>query len=404
MPSCVLAYSGGLDTSVILGWLQEEGYEVHAVYVDLGQPCEDRQAILKKAQDCGAKSAQIVDAQEELCRDFAFPVMQWQAKYEGVYLLGTSIARPLISKVCLQVAREVGADAYAHGATGKGNDQCRFQLAAEALNPSIKLIAPWRMEKFRQRFPGRSEMIAFCNQKKIPVKASVAKPYSSDENCLHISYEAGQLEDLNVNGVDLVEFGMVTPPERAPDKAEPVTISFLSGVPVAVNGQQLSPLQIVKTLNQIGGRNGIGLVDMVENRFVGMKSRGVYEAPGMTLLYTAHRLVEQLTMDRDLMHLRDQLAPVVAESVYYGFWYAAKLDALFAFIRQAQQPVTGEVKLNLYKGNMIVAGRSSPNNLYDEGIATMEGGGSYNQTDAEGFLRIQGLPSRVQGRVTPRSY
>jgi len=404
MPSCVLAYSGGLDTSVILGWLQDEGYEVHAVYVDLGQPCEDRQAILKKAKDCGAKSARIVDAQEELCRDFAFPVMQWQAKYEGVYLLGTSIARPLISKVCLQVAREVGADAYAHGATGKGNDQCRFQLAAEALNPAIKIIAPWRMEKFRQRFPGRTEMIAFCDQKKIPVKASVAKPYSSDENCLHISYEAGKLEDLNVNGVDTVEFGMTTVPQKAPDKIESVTIAFTAGMPVAINGQQLSPLQIVKTLNQIGGRNGVGLVDMVENRFVGMKSRGVYEAPGMTLLYTAHRVLEQLTIDRDLMHLRDQLAPVVAESVYYGFWYAAKLDALFAFIREAQKPVTGEVKLNLYKGNTIVAGRSSPNNLYDEGIATMEGGGSYNQTDAEGFLRIQGLPSRVQGRVTPRKY
>ena len=404
MPSCVLAYSGGLDTSVILGWLQEEGYDVHAVYVDLGQPCEDRQAILKKAQDCGAISARIVDAQEELCRDFAFPVMQWQAKYEGVYLLGTSIARPLISKVCLQVAREVGADAYAHGATGKGNDQCRFQLAAEALQPSIKIIAPWRMEKFRERFPGRTAMIDFCNQKNIPVKASVAKPYSSDENCLHISYEAGKLEDLTVNGVATVEFGMTTPPQQAPDKVEPVTIAFHEGLPVAVNGQQLSPLQIVKTLNQIGGRNGVGLVDMVENRFVGMKSRGVYEAPGMTLLYTAHRVVEQLTMDRDLMHLRDQLAPVVAESVYYGFWYAAKLDALFAFIRQAQQPVTGEVKLDLYKGNMIVAARTSPNNLYDEGIATMEGGGSYNQTDAEGFLRIQGLPSRVQGRVTPRKF
>jgi len=404
MPSCVLAYSGGLDTSVILGWLIEEGYDVHAVYVDLGQPCEDRQAILQKAKNCGAKSARIVDAQEELCRDFAFPVLQWQAKYEGVYLLGTSIARPLISKVCLQVAREVGADAYAHGATGKGNDQCRFQLAAEALNPAIKLIAPWRIEKFRQRFPGRSEMIAFCNQKNIPVKASVAKPYSSDENCLHISYEAGKLEDLNVSGVQLVEFGMVTPPQKAPDKAEAVTVAFESGVPVAVNGQKHSPLEIVKTLNRIGGRNGIGLVDMVENRFVGMKSRGVYEAPGMTILYTAHRLVEQLTMDRDLMHLRDQLAPVVAEAVYYGFWYAAKLDALFAFIRQAQKPVTGEAKLNLYKGNIDVAGRSSPNNLYDEGIATMEGGGSYNQTDAEGFLRIQGLPVRVQGRVTPRKF
>ena len=404
MPSCVLAYSGGLDTSVILGWLQDEGYDVHAVYVDLGQPCEDRQAILKKAQNCGAKTSQIVDAQEELCRDFAFPVMQWQAKYEGVYLLGTSIARPLISKVCLQVARKVGADAYAHGATGKGNDQCRFQLAAEALDPSIKIIAPWRIEKFRQLFPGRTEMIDFCNQKNIPVKASGAKPYSSDENCLHISYEAGKLEDLNVNGVETVEFGMTTPPQQAPDQVEVVTIAFVAGVPVAVNGQQLSPLQIVKTLNQIGGRNGVGLVDMVENRFVGMKSRGVYEAPGMTLLYTAHRTLEQLTIDRDLMHLRDQLSPVVAESVYYGFWYAAKLDALFAFIREAQKPVTGEVKLNLYKGNIQIAGRKSPNNLYDEGIATMEGGGSYNQTDAEGFLRIQGLPSRVQGRVTPRQY
>lgn len=404
MPTCVLAYSGGLDTSVILGWLIEEGYEVHAVYVDLGQPCEDKQAILQKAKNCGAKSSRIVDAQEELCRDFAFPVLQWQAKYEGVYLLGTSIARPLISKCCLHVAREVGADAYAHGATGKGNDQCRFQLAAEALSPSIKLIAPWRIEKFRQRFPGRTAMIDFCAQKNIPVKASVAKPYSSDENCLHISYEAGKLEDLNVNGVETVEFGMVTPPQKAPDKAEAVTVAFHQGVPVAVNGQQLSPLQIVKTLNQIGGRNGIGLVDMVENRFVGMKSRGVYEAPGMTILYTAHRLVEQLTMDRDLMHLRDQLAPAVAESVYYGFWYAAKLDALMAFIKDAQKTVTGEVKLNLYKGNLEVAGRSSPNNLYDEGIATMEGGGSYNQTDAEGFLRIQGLPYRVQGRVTPRQW
>src|SRR4029079_311735 len=256
MPSCVLAYSGGLDTSVILGWLQEEGYECHAVYVDLWQTCEDRQAILKKAQDCGAKSAQIIDAQEELCRDFAFPVMQWQAKYEGVYLLGTSIARPLISKCCLQVAREVGADAYAHGATGKGNDQCRFQLAAEALNPSIKIIAPWRIEKFRQRFPGRSEMIKFCDQKKIPVKASVSKPYSSDENCLHISYEAGKLEDLSVNGVELVEFGMTTTPRQAPDKTESVTIGFEAGVPVTIGGVRKSAAEMVLELNKIGGRNG----------------------------------------------------------------------------------------------------------------------------------------------------
>lgn len=404
MPSCVLAYSGGLDTSVILGWLQDEGYEVHAVYVDLGQPCEDRQAILKKARDCGAKSSQIVDAQEELCRDFAFPVMQFQAKYEGWYLLGTSIARPLISKVCLQIARDLGAVAYAHGATGKGNDQCRFQLAAEALNPAVEVIAPWRIEKFRKLFPGRTEMIAYCDKNNIPVKASVSKPYSSDENCLHISYEAGKLEDLNVNGVELVEFGMTVSPRKAPDAVEEVTIAFEKGVPVSVNGKTLSPLEIVKTLNTIGGRNGIGQIDMVENRFVGMKSRGVYEAPGMTILYTGHRVIEQLTMDRDLMHLRDSLAPVVAEMVYYGFWYHAKMDALLAFNKETQKNVTGEVKLALYKGNVMVAGRTSPNNLYDEGIATMEGGGSYNQTDAEGFLRIQGLPGRVQGRITPRPY
>jgi argininosuccinate synthase len=405
MPSCVLAYSGGLDTSVILSWLiEDQGYDVHAVYVDLGQPCEDREAILAKARKIGARSARIIDAREELCRDFAFPVLQWQAKYEGVYLLGTSIARPLIAKVCLQVAREVGADAFVHGATGKGNDQCRFQLAAEALQPAVRVVAPWRMEEFRRRFPGRSEMIAYCREKDIPVKASTAKPYSSDENCLHISYEAGKLEDLAVNGVELVDFGMTRSPRQAPDEVENVTVAFQSGVPTKVNGEPLGAFAVVDRLNTLGGRHGIGRIDMVENRFVGMKNRGVYEAPGMTILYAAHRLVEQLTMDRDLMHLRDRLSPEVAEMVYYGFWYHAKLDALMAFIRQAQQPVSGEVRLGLYKGNLLVAGRSSPNSLYDEGIATMEGGGSYNQTDAEGFLRIQGLPGRVQARVWPRKY
>jgi len=402
MSKCVLAYSGGLDTSVILGWLIDEGYDVHCVYVDLGQPCEDREAILEKARKIGARSARIIDAQEELCRDFAFPVMQWQAKYEGMYLLGTSIARPLITKVCLQAARDVGAEEFVHGATGKGNDQCRFQLAAEALNPNIKVIAPWRMEKFRKIFPGRTEMIAYCQEKNIPVKASVAKPYSSDENCLHISYEAGKLEDLSVNGVELVEFGMSVSPKDAPDEVENVAIEFTSGVPVKVNGDAMDAFEVVAWLNDIGGRNGIGRIDMVENRFVGMKSRGVYEAPGITILYEAHRLVEQLTMDRDLMHLRDRLAPEVAEMVYYGFWYTAKMDALMAFIREAQKPVTGRASLQLYKGNIIVNGRSSPNSLYDEGIATMEGGGSYNQTDAEGFLRIQGLPGRVQARLRKR--
>ncbi|MEE3364038.1 MAG: argininosuccinate synthase [Planctomycetota bacterium] len=404
MPSCVLAYSGGLDTSVILGWLKDEGYDVHAVYVDLGQPCEDREEILEKAHNQGVVSAQIIDAQEELCRDFAFPVLQWQARYEGPYLLGTSIARPLISKVCLQVARDVGADAYAHGATGKGNDQCRFQLAAESLDPGVQVIAPWRIERFRNLFPGRTEMIAFCQEKGIPVKASVEKPYSSDENCLHISYEAGLLEDLEQNGVELVEFGMTVSPREAPEDGETLEIAFESGVPVSIDGQSFSPLEMVKELNTRAGRNGVGRIDMVENRFVGMKSRGVYEAPGMTVLYEAHRLVEQLTLDRDLVHLRDRLAPEVAEMVYYGFWFCPKFDALLAFIRQAQQPVTGSVTLKLYKGNISVDGRRSPNSLYDAEVASMEGGGSYNQDDAEGFLRIMGLPARVQGAVAPREY
>ncbi len=331
-------------------------------------------------------------------------MLQWQAKYEGIYLLGTSIARPLISKVCLQVAREVGAEAYAHGATGKGNDQCRFQLAAEALEPGVKIIAPWRIEKFRDKFPGRKEMIDYCDAKKIPVKASISKPYSSDENCLHISYEAGKLEDPAVDGVSIVDFGMTVSPQQAPDKVEQVKLGFERGVPVTVNGEKKSPLAMVETMNQIGGRNGVGRIDMVENRFVGMKSRGVYEAPGMTVLYAAHLALEQLTLDRDTVHLRDRLAPEVAEMVYYGFWFVPKMDALMAFIREAQKPVTGEVTLGLYKGNVMVQSRTSPNSLYDAAIASMEAGGSYNQTDAEGFLRIQGLPSRVLGRVRPRKY
>ena len=404
MPACVLAYSGGLDTSVILGWLQDEGYEVHCAYIDLGQPCEDRQAILQKAEKHGAASSQIVDAREELCRDFAFPVLGWQAKYEGIYLLGTSIARPLIAKKCLQVAREVGATAFAHGATGKGNDQCRFQLAAEALEPAIEVIAPWRNKKFRDKFPGRTEMIDYCDAKQIPVKASIAKPYSSDENCLHISYEAGKLEDPATDGMSVVDFGMTVSPQQAPDQVEEVTVGFEQGVPTSINGAKKSALEMVEQMNQIAGRNGVGRIDIVENRFVGMKSRGVYEAPGMTALYAAHLAIEQLTLDRDLVHLRDRLAPEVAEMVYYGFWYAPKMDALMAFSREAQQPVTGQVTLGLYKGNVLVRGRTSPHSLYDAEVASMEKGGSYDQTDAEGFLRIQGLPGRVSGRVRPRKY
>jgi argininosuccinate synthase len=277
-------------------------------------------------------------------------------------------------------------------------------LAAEALDPTIEVIAPWRIKAFRDAFPGRTELIAYCEQKNIPVKASTAKPYSSDENVLHISYEAGRLEEMDVNGIELVEFGMGVSPQEAPDQIEEVTIGFSAGVPATLNGKPVNALEMVEGLNEIAGRNGVGRIDIVENRFVGMKSRGVYESPGMTVLYDALMYIEQLAMDRDLEHLRDRLAPEVAELVYYGFWYTPKLDALMAFIREAQQPVTGEVTLQLYKGNIMVAQRSSPNSLYDEEIATMEGGGSYNQDDAEGFLRIQGLPSRVQGRVRPRQF
>lgn len=399
MTVCVLAYSGGLDTSCMLGWLIDRGYEVHAVYVDLGQPGEDRQLMKDKAIKIGAKSVRMIDAREELCRDFAFPCLMWQAKYEGPYLLGTSIARPLISKKILEVADEVGAEVYAHGATGKGNDQCRFQLAAEALRPSIRVYAPWRTKEWRDSFPGRTEMIAYCQERNIPVKATAKKPYSSDENALHISYEAGELEKLDICGVDLVDFTMTVSPQQAPDTPEDVTIGFEAGIPVAVNGKRCTALEVVSLLNEIGGRNGVGRIDIVENRFVGMKSRGVYEAPGMTLLYEAARHIEQLTLDRDLIHFRDTLSPMVAEMVYYGFWFTAKMNALKAFINKSHEVVTGEITFRLYKGNMQVLRRSSPNSLYDEGIATMEGGGAYNQDDAEGFLRIQGLPYRVQGKV-----
>ncbi len=405
MTACVLAYSGGLDTSVLLRWLIDKNYDVHAVYVDLGQPCEDRQAIMDKARKLGAKSAELIDAREELVRDFAFPALMWQAKYEGIYLLGTSIARPLISKVCVEIAKKVGADVYVHGATGKGNDQCRFELAAAALEPNIKVYAPWRDPEFRKAFPGRSEMIAYCEANNIPVKATVKKPYSSDENVLHISYESGVLEHLNVCGVESIDFGMTVSPQQAPEAGEEVTIDFEQGVPTKVNGKGMSALDIVTTLNTIAGRNGVGRIDIVENRFVGMKSRGVYEAPGMTVLYFAALQIEQLTLDRDLIHLRDRLSPEVAEMIYYGFWYCAKMDALSAFIRESHKYMTGSITLKLYKGNMIVVSRSSANSLYSESIATMEGGEEdYNQTDAQGFLRINSLPIRVQAKSRKRSY
>ncbi len=400
MASVVLAYSGGLDTSVIVKWLVDEGYTVHAVYIDVGQPCDDIEQVKKKAAQSGAADCHVVDKKEELCRDFAFPSIQWDTKYETVYLMGTSVARPVITKGCLEVAKKVGATAFAHGATGKGNDQCRFELVANSLWPGIEVIAPWRIQRFREKFPGRTEMIAYSEENNIPVKATKAAPYSSDENCLHVSYEAGVLEDPEIEGVTIPEYQMAVLPEHAPDKSEKVTVAFEDGIPTGINGKTIeSAYELVNLANEIGGRNGVGILDMVENRFVGMKSRGVYEAPGMALLYEAHRQLEQITVDRDLVHLRDRLAVDVSELIYNGFWYSRKLDALMAFIKEAQRHVTGEVALRLYKGNMIPLSRKSPFSAYSEEIATMEGGGSYNQDDATGFLRIQGLPLRVQSRT-----
>lgn len=400
----VLAYSAGLDTTVIAYWLKEQGHEVHAVYVDVGQPGEKADVIKSKANAAGVKSLHIVDVKEELCRDFAFPCMQWQAYYERTYMMGTAIARPIITKACMQIARELKADAFVHGATGKGNDQCRFQLAAEALDPSVKIIAPWRLQTFRDQFPGRQEMLAYCDEKGITMKSTVNKTFSCDENCLHISYEAGPLENLATFGLSAPSYRMTVMPQDAPDQVEEIKISFEKGVPVKINDIARSPFEIVNEANIIGGRNGIGLIDIVENRYMGMKSRGVYEAPGMTVLFAAHRYLQEITLDKKTLHFCEKLLPEFSELVYNGFWYSRKMDLLLSINTGVQEYVTGEIVLNLYKGNIQVVSRQSQNSLYDDALASMEGGGTYNQADAGGFLAIEGLPLRVEGRVTPRKY
>ena len=322
-------------------------------------------------------------------------MFQAGAIYEGQYLLGTSIARPLIAKRMVEIARTENADAIAHGATGKGNDQVRFELAAAALAPELRVIAPWREERFRKQFPGRSEMIAFAKANGIPVEATAQKPYSMDRNLLHISYESGVLEDpwLDASSPELrAMYKLSVAPEDAPNEPEYVEVEFHRGNCIAVNGKSSSPLEVVQTLNKLGGKHGIGRVDIVENRFVGMKSRGVYETPGGTILHFAHRQMETLTMDREVMHLRDSLIPKYAELVYNGFWFSPEREALQALITETQREVSGLVRLKLYKGNIIVAGRKSPKSLYDPRIATMEGEGSaYDQTDATGFIRLNAL-------------
>ncbi|MCX6799284.1 MAG: argininosuccinate synthase [Candidatus Diapherotrites archaeon] len=395
----VLAYSGGLDTSVIVKWLADKGYDVVAVTVDVGQK-EDLN-LEKKALASGAKKFVLKDIKKDFVEKGVFQCIKADAKYEGRYLMGTSIARPFIMKALVEVAEKEGTNLIAHGATGKGNDQCRFELTAYALMPDAQIIAPWRDESFRALIPGRKEAIEYAKKHGILVSATVEKPYSTDENIAHKSNEAGVLEDPWKESEDYM-YKLLVPAEKAPDKPEFITIGFEDGMPVSINSKKHSSVELLDKLNEIGGKHGVGLLDMVENRFVGMKSRGVYEAPGATILYAAHRDLEGLTMDRDLMHLRDMLAPRYAELVYYGYWCGREFQALNALVDASQKGVTGEVKVKLYKGSCMPVARKSPYSLYDESIATMERGGSYNQNDATGFLRIQGLPARVQSKVNKK--
>src|SRR2546423_41863 len=396
----VLAYSGGLDTSVILRWLKENyRAEILAFRGDLGQE-EELAGLDQKALGTGATKCVIDDLREEFARDFIFPMMQAGAIYESQYFLGTSIARPLIAKRMVEIAHAEKADAIAHGATGKGNDQVRFELTAAALAPELQVIAPWREERFRKQFPGRTEMIAFAKANKIPVEASAEKPYSTDRNLLHISFESGLLEDPWFDASSKKMRGMYklsVAPEDAPDESEHVDLAFENGNCVQVNGKKLSPLGVMQTLNKLGGKHGIGRVDIVENRFVGMKGRGVYETPGGAILHFAHRQMETLTMDREVMQLRDSLIPKYSALVYNGFWFSPEREALQALVIETQRDVTGVVRLKLYKGSIIVAGRKSSKSLYDSKIATMERGASaYDQDDATGFIRLDALRLKVR--------
>ena len=400
----VLAYSGGLDTSVLLSWIKEKYHaEMIAFCADIGQE-EELRGLDKKAMKTGASRLYIDDLSAEFARDFIFPMVQAGAIYENQYFLGTSIARPLIAKRMVEIARLEKAEFIAHGATGKGNDQVRFELTAAALAPELQVIAPWRDADFRAQFPGRAEMIQYCADKKIPVEASAKKPYSMDRNLLHISYEAGVLEDPWLDAFAPANKGMFklsVSPEDAPDKPEYVTLDFERGNCVAVNGKALDPLGVMKALNKLGGKHGIGRVDLVENRFVGMKSRGVYETPGGSILHFAHRQMESITMDREVMHLRDSLIPKYSELVYYGFWFSPERLALQALVTESQKDVTGTIRVKLYKGNIMTAGRKSPVSLYNPHIATMEADPTkaYDQSDATGFIRLNALRLKVAAQV-----
>ena len=389
----VLAYSGGLDTSVMLRWLKEQyGCEVVCYCADVGQG-EEMDGLEAKALATGASKLYVEDLREEFVREYVWTAVKANAVYEGVYLLGTSLARPVIAKRQIEIARKEGADAVAHGATGKGNDQVRFELTYYALEPDIKVIAPWREWEFK----GRSDLIAYAQEHKIPVTATHEKPYSTDRNLMHVSYEGGILEDPWAEAPENI-FQLTKSPESAKDQAEYVEISFDKGEPVGLNGQQMNPVSLLETLNKMGGEHGIGRVDLVENRFVGMKSRGVYETPGVTILLAAHRALESITLDREVMHLRDSLGVKFAESVYYGFWFAPEFELLRETVDATQRKVTGDVRVKLYRGNTITVGRRSPYSLYSEKLATFEADSVYNQRDAEGFIKLNALRLRQRNR------
>ena len=387
----VLAYSGGLDTSVILKWLAEKyDAEIIAYVADVGQG-EDLDEVEEKAIKTGASKVYIENLTEEFVSDFVFQAIKANAIYEGVYLLGTSLARPLIAKRQIEIAQEENAFAVSHGSTGKGNDQVRFELTYYALDPDIKVIAPWREWDLNSR----TALIDYAKKNGIPVPVTTEKPYSCDRNLLHISYEGGILEDP-WNEPPENMFEMTVSPEKAPDEPQYIDIDFEKGIPTKIDGKELNPFQLLDTLNKIGGANGVGRVDLVENRFVGMKSRGVYETPGGTILHVAHRALESLTMDREVMHLRDSLIPKISELIYYGFWYSPEMDMLSSAIDESQKNVTGTVKLKIYKGNIIIAGRRSPYSLYQEDLATFEEDSIYNQADATGFIKLNALRLSVQ--------
>lgn len=387
----VLAYSGGLDTSVILKWLASEyDSEIVAYVADVGQE-EDLEEVERKAWDTGASAVFIEDLREEFARDYVFPAVSAGAVYEGSYLLGTSIARPLIAKRQIEIAEREGAFAVSHGATGKGNDQVRFELTFHALNPGIKIIAPWREWNFKSR----TDLVNYARENGIDVSATAEKPYSCDRNLLHTSYEGGILEDPWAEPPEDM-FEMTVSPEAAPDEPVYVEIRFEKGIPVAVDGKDFSPASLLSGLNDLAGRNGVGRVDMVENRFVGMKSRGVYETPGGTVLHAAHRALESITMDREVMRLRDSLAAKISELIYYGFWFSPEMDMLRAAVGESQKDVSGTVKLKLYKGGVAVCGRKSPNSLYSESLATFEEDSVYDQSDATGFIKLNSLRLSVR--------